>query len=80
MDEFQEGPSQIINVIIAEGVRDNLDVEIGHPNLKLCISCYSGKKFCFRTRVIIMANKYPGFLKFSKYKPISYMSPVAVVS
>ena len=68
---------RIINVVIPEGVRTILGVEIGQPNLRLCNK--NQLKQCYRARVVALAGKFPGFNTFSSFKPVSFFEPDGVV-
>ena len=68
--------SEIINLVIPEGTRNRLDVKVGDPNLRLCY----GTTKCYRVRIVAMANKFPGFLSFSRFYPVSFLNPAAVIS
>lgn len=68
--------TQIINIIIPEGSRNYLGVEVGKPNLKLCIN---KNNQCYKARVIAMAKKFPGFQNFASFYPINFLGPEGIV-
>jgi hypothetical protein len=62
---------------VPEGMRDNLDIEVGDDNLKLCLD---NSGHCFKARVVVLASKFPGFGKFTKYGYINHIHPPIVVT
>ena len=78
MNDEEEGPfyetddvqSQIINLIVPEGTKMYLGLHLQDPNLKLCWD-QLGK--CYRARVVVFAQKFPGHAKFSKYYQVNFI-------
>jgi ABC-type antimicrobial peptide transport system permease subunit len=64
-------------LILPEGTRQFLNIEVGKPNLKLC---NNNRKQCYKTRVVALANKFPGMLQFSSFPSISYLNPDSAIS
>ena len=65
-DEAKE--SQIINIVVPEGIRNTLDITVGKSNLRLCTK---DNLHCFRTRVVMTNKKFPGF-DSSSYQYVAY--------
>lgn len=63
--------SQIINIIVPEGIRNTLDINVGDPNLKLCTE---DLLHCFRARVVMTTKKFPGF-DSSSYQYVVFTKP-----
>lgn len=57
-DDSQAKESQIINIVVPEGLRNTLDITVGKSNLRLCTK---DNLHCFRTRVVMTNKKFPGF-------------------
>ena len=45
--------------MLPESIRNILSIELGEKNLQLCTA---GGEYCFRSRAVAMAAKYPGLL------------------
>lgn len=78
-DHFYESAtrhSQIINVIVPEGFRDQLNIKAGDEHYKLCLT---GLGHCFRARIVVLASNWPTFATFSKYRFVSYIPQGAAI-
>lgn len=65
--------SQVINLMVPEGLRNHFNSFAGQDNLKLCVD--NMMEHCFKARIVAMANKVPGTYRYSRYYPIGFMSP-----
>lgn len=73
----EEKLSEVINIVVPEGSRNYLDLKIGDENLKLC-QTRIGK--CYRTKVVVLASKFPGFALFAKHYQINFLEPQVLIS
>lgn len=63
-------------MVLAESMRQVLNVKAGSEDLKLCTV---DMKTCFKTRVVMMARKFPSF-RFSSLQIFNMMKPLTVVT
>jgi len=73
----EEGQSAIINIVVASGAKQYLNIDVGQDSLKLC---QIGTNDCFKARVVLLADKFPGFEIFSSFLSIVYIKPTAILS
>lgn len=55
-----------------------MSIKVGESNLKLCNSI--DRSLCYKTRVVALANKFPGFIFFSEFFPMVGFKADAVIS
>lgn len=66
----------IINLIMEEGIRKILDIEVGEPSLKLCSYDHLD---CYQARVVMMCKRFPSYFMSSHYS-MSQLLIIPIVS